>query len=239
MGIYDDRVKSIRKAEAGSHAEAYHNYELYSPGSWLSKPVKTVMDSLPYFDGYKQLRVLDLGSGIGRNAIAIAERFQNIECRIDCVDILEVAIEKLKENAQKYEVVNSIIGIVSSIDEFQIPIDRYDLILAISALEHINSVEAFENKLLEIKWGLRRNGIACFIVNSGVKECSKETGDARIPQFEVNIPTDKMLNLLMNSFNDWTVLKQTVVHQTYEIPRESGMSLVDTDVVTLVVRKMK
>ena len=76
-------------------------------------------------------------------------------------------------------------------------------------------------------------------MNSGVKECSKETGDARIPQFEVNIPTDKMLNLLMNSFNDWTVLKQTVVHQTYEIPRESGMSLVDTDVVTLVVRKMK
>lgn len=237
MGITDDRVKSIRQAEARSHVEAYQNFELYSPGSWLSKPVKTVMDILPYFDGYKQLRVLDLGSGIGRNAIAIAEHFQNIECRIDCVDILEVAIEKLKENAQKYKVLNSIAGIVSSIDEYSVPEDIYDFILAISALEHIGSKPLLIKKLTEIRNGLHTSGIACLIMNSSVQEHARSSGEALVPQFEVNIPTEEMLDILSVSFPGWNILKQTVVHQMYDIPRDTGLSHVDTDVVTFVVQK--
>ena len=237
MGSTTDRIKSIRQAEAKSHIEAYTNHELYSAGSWLSKPVKSALDILPCFDEYKQLRVLDLGSGIGRNAVAIARHFQCTDCQIDCVDILELAIEKLNDNADKYGVVHAINGIVSSIDDYLIHTDSYDLVLAISALEHINSVEAFADKLQEIRLGLRRNGIACLIVNSGVQESSIETGEERIPQFEVNIPTDTMLNLLTKSFPGWEVLKQTVVHQTYDIPRDIVFSHVDTDVVTYVVRK--
>lgn len=239
MGITDDRVSRIRQAEAKSHIEAYNHYALYSPGSWLSKPVKTVMEILPCFDGYKQLRGLDLGSGIGRNAIAIARHFQKIDCQIDCVDILEMAIEKLNENADQYAAAGSVNGIVSSIDDYLISAESYDFILAISALEHMNSVASFQEKLIEIRQGLRDGGIACFIVNSSVKECSKETGDERTAQFEVNLSTDKMMELLLKSFPDWAVLKQTVVHQKYDIPRESGISLVDTDVVTFVVRKRK
>lgn len=239
MGTADDRVSRIRQAEAKSHIEVYDNFTLYSPGSWLSKPVKTVMDILPCFDGYKQLRVLDLGSGIGRNAIAIARHFQKIDCQIDCVDILETAVEKLNENADQYGAAASVNGIVSAIDDYRISMGRYDFILAISALEHVNSAESFQDKLIEIRQGLRDGGIACFIVNSSVKECSKETGGECAAQFEVNLPTDKMLELLLKSFHDWAVLKQTVVHQKYDIPRESGICAVDTDVVTVVVRKGK
>lgn len=237
MGSTTDRIKRIRQAEAKSHIEAYMNHELYSVGSWLSKPVKSVLDILPCFDEYKQLRVLDLGSGIGRNAVAIARYFRSIDCQIDCVDILELAIEKLNDNADKHGVVNAINGIVSSLDDYLIHTESYDLVLAISALEHINSVEAFADKLQEISLGLRRNGIACLFVNSGVQESSIETGEERIPQFEVNIPTETMLNLLTKSFPGWEVLKQTVVHQTYDVPRDIVFSHVDTDVVTYIVRK--
>ena len=96
----DLTISKIRRAEAASHTEAYTNHELYTPGSWLAKPVKTVLELLPLFDGYTTFRGLDLGCGVGRNCIAAAQYLNHIPCQVDCVDILELAIEKLRENAE-------------------------------------------------------------------------------------------------------------------------------------------
>ena len=232
-----DRLNHIRQAEAASHTQAYSNHSLFSPGSWLAKPVKTVMDLLPPFEGYTAFRVLDLGSGVGRNCIPVAQHFSGIPCRVDCVDILELAITKLNENAQQYGAVNSIRGIVSAIDDYEITADSYDLVMAISAPEHIESPSAFVKKLAEIRNGLRHGGIACLIVNSGVIEHDKVTGQELLPQFEVNLPTSQMQDLFEKTFADWQVIKHTVVHQKYDIPRENGIADLETDVVTYVVRK--
>ena len=51
----------------------YEQYKLFEIGSWLYKPVKTVMDLMDHFEGQNNLQVLDLGSGIGRNSIPIAQ----------------------------------------------------------------------------------------------------------------------------------------------------------------------
>lgn len=233
----DTRIEKIRKAEAASHTEAYTTHVLFSPGSWLAKPVKTVMDLLPLFEGYTRFRALDLGSGIGRNSIPVAQYFKDIPCCVDCVDILELAIEKLKENAHQYGVEDCIHGIISPMDNYKIKADSYDLIMAISALEHIESQSSFEKKLYEIRDGLQPGGIACLIVNSGVIEHDKETGQELSPQFEVNLPTDQMQDLLEHTFTGWRIIKQTIVHQRYNIPREHGISDLETDVVTYVVRK--
>ena len=231
------RVGQIRKAEAESHTEAYTTHSLFSPGSWLAKPVKTVMELLPLFEGYTQFAALDLGSGVGRNCIPVAQHFCGIPCRVDCVDILELAITKLNENAQRYGVADCIRGIVSAIDDYEITADSYDLIMAISALEHIASQSAFEKKLAEIRDGLRLGGVACLIVNSGVVEHDKATGQKLPPQFEVNLPTSQMQDLLENTFAGWQVIKHTIVHQKYDIPRENGVADLETDVITYVVRK--
>lgn len=103
-----ERLDLIRKAEAESHTQAYTSHSLFSPGSWLAKPVKTVMELLPLFEGYTNFRALDLGSGVGRNSIPVAQHFSSIPCRVDCVDILELAIAKLNENAKQYGVENCI-----------------------------------------------------------------------------------------------------------------------------------
>ena len=231
------RLDEIRKAEAESHTQAYTSHSLFSPGSWLAKPVKTVMELLPLFEGYTQFVALDLGSGVGRNSIPVAQHFSGIPCRVDCVDILELAIAKLNENALQYGVENCIRGIVSSIDDYEIAADSYDLILAVSALEHIASQSAFEKKLTVIRDGLRHGGIACLIVNSGVVEHDKATGQELPPQFEVNLPTSQMQELLEKTFAGWQVIKHTIVHQKYDIPRENGIADLETDVVTYVVRK--
>ena len=54
MEQLQSRLDEIRKAEAESHTRAYTDYALFSPGSWLAKPVKTVMELLPLFEGYTQ-----------------------------------------------------------------------------------------------------------------------------------------------------------------------------------------
>ena len=122
-------------------------------------------------------------------------------------------------------------------DTFEISKESYDLILAVSSLEHIESRNAFEAKLQEIRFGLRHGGVACLIMNSGVVEHHKETGEPCEPQFEVNLATEETLRLLEEEFSGWQTIKHTIVHQKYDIPREEYISALETDVVTLVVRK--
>lgn len=48
-----------------------------------------------------------------------------------------------------------------------------------------------------------------------------------------------MKDLLENTFAGWKVIKHTIVHQKYDIPRENCIANLETDVVTYVVRKDK
>lgn len=174
------RLKEIRKNERKSHIEIYSNAELYKEGSWLIRPIKTVVDLIPLFDKYEEINVLDLGCGVGRN---------------------------------------------------------YDLVMAVSSLEHVDSKETFVNKLREIEHGIRKNGIVCLVVNSNIKEFDKKTGSEILPQFEVCLPTEEMQRIFEKAFSEWTVLKSTVVDQQYDIPRDSGICELKTSVVTFVAKK--
>lgn len=235
----DERLVRIRESERKSHTEIYMNEELYNSNSWLQKPIKTVTELSLLFDEYSELRVLDLGCGVGRNSIYIAERFNDKNCIIDCVDLLDIAIEKLEKNAIEHNVVRNINGIIKSIEEFKIENQSYDFIMAISALEHIDTEESFLTKLCEIKNGLRQNGIACLVINSNVTEMNIETNEVIDAQFEVNLSTEKLQEYLNNVFNGWEMLKTSVIKQEYNIPREMAVSRLQTDVVTYVVRKCK
>ena len=235
--ITETQLQKIRESERKSHIEMYSNEELFKEGSWLQKPIRTIVNLIPMFEDYRELHVLDVGCGIGRNCITIAQRYKDIDCEIDCVDILELAIEKLSENARKYGVEKNIRGIVLPIEEFEIKEDYYDLIIAVSALEHIDSKESFIEKLKEIERGIRDNGIICLVINSEVIEHDKETGKEIPAQFEVNLPTEELQSYLNEAFSSWKVIKSTVQKQQYDIPREQGISDLKTQVVTFVARK--
>ena len=231
-----ETLNSIRDAEKKSHIEIYSSAKLFEKGSWLQKPVKTVMDLVSFFDGYDSVKFLDLGCGVGRNCIPLAEKFSNTDCNIDCVDILEFAIEELKKNSVYYSVDKSINGIVSSIDDYFISADTYDMILAVSALEHIDSPESFSKKLLEIRNGTKKNGIVCLIINSEVSEIDIASGERLVPQFEVNLKTEELISLLDKNFCGWKLINSKIVEQHYDIPRENCTAALSTNVVTFVVQ---
>lgn len=232
-----ERINQIRISERNSHIKIYSKEELYKSNSWLNKPIRTVVDIIPYFKDYESLNVLDLGCGIGRNSIAVAQFCENITCNIDCVDLLELAIEKLNENAKIHDVDTSIHGVVQTIEDYHIVKEKYDFIMAISALEHINSKNAFKQKLIEIRNGIRQDGIVCLVINSNVQEWDKDTKQELDAQFEVNISTEELKKLLQDTFQNWEVIKFTTQEQYYDIPREKGLCELKTNVVTLVVQR--
>lgn len=233
----DDRLKQIRESEKQSHIEAYSNCELYKEGSWLRKPIKTILDIIPHFADASRLNVLDLGCGVGRNCIAIAQSFKNIPCKIDCVDILEFAIKKLYDNAEELGVASYINGVVAAIENYSIKENEYDLIIAVSALEHIDSEQSFLTKLSEIKNGIHSNGIVCLVINSDITENEKSTGKEIPAQFEVNLPTKKLQTILENTFSGFEIIRTAVSEQQYDIPRGDIISNLKTKVVTFVARK--
>ena len=233
----NNRLQQIRASEEESHTKVYSDSKLYQDNSWLKKPIKTVQELIPLFSAYKKLKVLDLGCGVGRNCIEVASKYKQIDCRVDGVDILPLAIEKLNENAMDQNVAEKIYGIVSSIEDYIIPNNFYDLIMAVSALVHVDNKESLHQKLLEIRDGIRKNGIACLIINSNVREYDKITKEQVPAQFEINLPTEELQIKLKEMYAGWTVQKSTVRDQQYDIPRERGVSELKTSVVTLVVRK--
>lgn len=236
----DTKTKQIRENEGISHTEIYTKEKLYDTDTWLKKPIKTIQEIIPLLFGCKGLRILDLGCGVGRNSIFLAEKLgTENDCRIDCVDILDIAIDKLNQYAIEYRVSDNINGIVCSIEDYIIQKNSYDLIIAVSALEHIDGEENFIKKLEEIKNGLKRNGVVCLVINSNVKEINTETLEELEPQFEVNLPSEKVLKYLDKNFVGFEITKKNVVTQEYNIPRGTLTSKLTTDVITFVAKSIK
>ncbi|MBQ2921084.1 MAG: GNAT family N-acetyltransferase [Oscillospiraceae bacterium] len=229
------RLTEIRRAEAESHTAAYESLELYAPGSWLSKPVKALGALLPLYAGRPGLRVLDLGSGVGRNAIACARELPG--CSVECVDILPVAIEKLLKNAEKMGVGESVRGITAPVDGFEIERNRYDLILAASVLEHLDARASVVRKLREISAGIRPGGAVLIVMNTGVREWDRETGEPLPPQFEVNLPPEEVRTLLGDAFCGWEILWDRCIHYEYQVPRRDRTAVISAEVVTFTARR--
>lgn len=232
------KIDAIRLSEKESHETLYKNNKLFEEGSFLYKPVKTVMDILPLLTNEKAVRVLDLGCGVGRNSIPITQYFAGKNCLIDCVDLLEIAIEKLEEYSKQFGVNNSIVKYKSAIEDFEITEDTYNLIIAVSALEHVATEKDFICVLEKIKHGIKKNGVICLCVNTEVVETDIKSGKLLDAQFEVNMKTVDMNDLLFKTFSDFNTLKSTVVQQEHAIKRNERDILIRTQVVTYVVQKL-
>ncbi|EJQ51336.1 hypothetical protein IEQ_02276 [Bacillus cereus BAG6X1-2] len=132
-----NRIDYIRQEEKKYHDLCYEQYKLFEAGSWLYKPVKTVMDMLTYFRGQKDLQILDLGSGVGRNSIPIAQKIMNTGSTVTCVDLLDSALTKLQVYSKEHGVFEYIKTELSAIEDYYIPPNTYNYIVAVSSLEHV------------------------------------------------------------------------------------------------------
>ncbi|NQX58438.1 class I SAM-dependent methyltransferase [Paenibacillus qinlingensis] len=231
------RITKIREEERKYHEACYENYKLFEEGSWLSKPVKTVMDTLSYFDGYDKVNVLDLGSGVGRNSIPIAQSLKHREGKVLCVDIMQSALTKLLVYSEQFGISGQIETHLSDIGEYDIPLNTFDYIVAVSSLEHVDSEQSFKRVLTNMAQGTKVNGVNCLIVNSNLQEIDKLTGEELVPLIELNLTTEHLYEILNEQYVGWDILLTTLNKLTFNIERNGRQILLKTDCLTYVARK--
>ncbi len=214
----------------------YENYKLFEEGSWLYKPVKTVMEQLSLLKGKRDIRVLDLGAGVGRNSIPIANELKHSARKVVCVDLLPSAIEKLSRYSKEYDVEEVIELENSDITDYQIKQNEYDYIVAVSSLEHVASESIFDSVLKKMAAGTKDGGLNCIIVNSEVEETDIQTNERLDALMEVNIKTEDMIGKLRSFYNGWEVVKEQVKPLKYKIVRNDKEVLLKTNAITYVVR---
>ena len=197
--------------------------------------MKALEALLPLYTDREGLRVLDLGSGVGRNAIACARALKSAQ--VTCVDILPMAIEKLLENAETFGVDRQIQGIAAPVDGYPVEQEGYDLILAGSVLEHLDSTASTLRTLDSICRGIRPGGAVMIVMNTGVKEWDVRTGENLDPQFEVNLPPEEAHALFARTFRGWEVLWDKTIHYEYEVPRGDRIAMISAEVVTYTARR--
>jgi 2-polyprenyl-3-methyl-5-hydroxy-6-metoxy-1,4-benzoquinol methylase len=232
-----DRISVIREEERKYHEDVYNNYNLFEAGTWLHKPVKTVMETLNYFSAYDYLEVLDLGCGIGRNSIPIAETMKERSGKIVCVDLLQTALDKLEMNSNQYNVSKYIDPHLSDIADFNIITNQYDYIVAVSALEHVESEAKLKRVLANMIAGTRVKGINCIIMNTNIEEIDEVTGDKLDPYIELNMTTQNLVNLFEEAYKEWKVTYTTVKPLEFNIERSGNRIVLKGDCLTYVVQR--
>jgi Predicted methyltransferase len=233
-----ERVERIRLEERNYHESVYEQHELFREGSWLHRPVRTVLEMLQLFENYSSLNVLDLGSGIGRNSIPIAQYMRGRkDGKVECVDLLETALNKLLQYSKQYGVEHLIEPKLSDLDHFRIEPNAYDYIIGVSALEHCSTKLVLEAKLQDMTRGTKMNGINCIIIGSNIKEQTLDGLRELDPRFEINLPEQEMLELLDNQYAGWEILKRSSSPLEFMIERESQPVKLFTTSITFAARK--
>ncbi|TCZ79268.1 class I SAM-dependent methyltransferase [Paenibacillus albiflavus] len=194
-----------RRQEISYHEKLYTEHKLFESGTWLAKPVKVVVETFDLLDAGSK-NVLDLGCGVGRNSIPIAQKLQAQGGNIYCVDLLQTAIEVLNQNAQKYDVQDLIVPIVADAEHYKIPELTFDYIISCSCLEHVSSESAFETVVRRLQAGTRAKGFNCILMSTEVMEQDLVTGEETAGVIELNLNTQHAIRLLQELYQDWEIL---------------------------------
>lgn len=207
---------SAREATRVYHRKLYASKILFQKGSsWLDKPEAEVLSVVRNnFFGKKGVKVLDLGSGVGRNAIPIAQMIGKLGGKVICVDFLNIAISKLYEYAKQYNTSQFIKGIVSPIEDFVIKPNMYDFIIAHSVLTHMENKEKMIQVMKDMAKGVKKNGFVYIYQITNHKEFDKETGKEHRLEGDVEISFAEASSLITTIYKGWTI--KTLTKNPYE-----------------------
>lgn len=236
-GFVINRIDEIRLKEKEYHDHCYENYKLFEQGSWLHKPVKTILDLFSLLNEKNEVHVLDLGCGIGRNSIPLAQRIGERKGKVVCVDLLQSAIDKLKIYSSEFGVTDKIECRLNDIGDYLIDPNHYDFIFGVSSIEHLENEATFDKVVSDMISGTRVGGINCFIISTNVSETIIDSGNEIEPIYELNFETEYLIKKFQAAYVQWEILKLTVKPYEVEIEREGRRILLRGDVVTWAVQR--
>ncbi len=193
-------LNAARERTRDYHEQYYGRHELYAPGSWLAQSDPRLPALAAGLTA--ESRVLDLGCGVGRNTIELTKR---CGAHVTAVDILPSAIEKLTAYASRHGVSERVLAICSEMEEFALEADSFDLILAVSAIEHVGSMPTLRRLLSQIAGATRAGGRVLITTSTGRNVADAVTGEPVETKVETPLTATQAVELLEGVFRNWGI----------------------------------
>lgn len=192
------------------HKAYYCRFKLFEKDSWLEAPDRSLMDLVAFLDGSPQ--ILDLGCGVGRNAVPMAQALKKTKRNgtVTGVDVLAESIDMLKEYAAEYGVAEIIKAVVADNDDFVIEPESYDLIAAVSTLEHCHGKDRVKELMAEIGAGTRHGGFVRIEMTTDRRVTDVATSEAIPTYVETPLTRLEVEDMINDVFKGWNVLKSTI-----------------------------
>jgi len=208
--------EKARNETISYHKLYYSRHQLFEENSWLAKPdaglMKLVEEELigstdlvtSKAGKTAPLQLLDLGCGVGRNAVPVAMALAqaDVEAKLLGVDVLAESIEILAKNSATYCVDHIVEGLVADNDQFAIEPGHFDLIAAISVVEHCAGKAKVLKLLKSIADGLKPGGLARIEMTTDRNVIDLSTKQAVPTHVETPLSERQVKEMLAESFTD-------------------------------------
>jgi SAM-dependent methyltransferase len=197
------RILNAREENQKVHDRLYEECELFKDESWLKAPCNFVLKSFDLIQTEGPHQILDLGCGVGRHAIPAAKKFP--DCEIDCVDILDSALIRLKQNAISHGVEKNIRQVKQYLDYYQ-PLLPISLVIACSSLEHCQSFDTMKTFIAKLIDDTKKGGIHCFMIGCDISCTNVSNNEQYDPLTTFDLSSSQCMDFLKESYNNHEIL---------------------------------
>ncbi|OGG78077.1 hypothetical protein A3A36_02830 [Candidatus Kaiserbacteria bacterium RIFCSPLOWO2_01_FULL_52_12b] len=234
-------MNKAQRATQEYHKEFFKRARLFEEGTWIAESENNLLKLVKEcFGDKKDVRILDLGCGVGRNAIPIAKIIGPNGGTVTCVDVLDIAIEKLKENSREHGVSNYIKSEVEEVEKFSIKESYYDLILSFSVLEHgVSNENSFFKVIRDIKNGTKKGGLNYLGITTNLEELDAKTLEKLPKDIVYDASFEEAKSDLKNMYKDWEIISSEKSFYKEEYVKNGRMIIWQSDFLTFVTRNSR
>jgi cyclopropane fatty-acyl-phospholipid synthase-like methyltransferase len=195
-------LEEARLRERNYHIAFYAKHTLGDAGTWLAGPAPYALDSLRYVP-QNATRALDLGAGIGRHAIPIAQ-YLGPGSEAVCIDILASALGTLHDNAREAGIDSRMTTLVADAEAYE-PEGLFDFVLSVSAIEHVSSRQSLRALISRLQAATQVGGVHCFMIATQHQWLDAATSEPIEPLVELNMTAHEMQDMLRQQYEDWKI----------------------------------
>ncbi len=216
-----DAFARARAETINYHEQYYGKHKLFQSGSWLSEPDPKVAELSARVSSITNCSILDLGAGVGRNAIPIAKALSS-GSQVVCVELITSATDQLKRYAREHQVADRITVVNDDFEKVSFSPAQFDLVLGISTLEHCSSYENLVALVTRLQQWTKPSGLNYFNFSTSRKVVSFETGEPIETLVETRLQTEAWLERLASLYSSWNIEKLATMEPYSEVLEYNG-----------------
>jgi tellurite methyltransferase len=228
-----------RAETVGYHEQYYSKHRLFDAGSWLEKPDPKIEELGPRMASVNACRVLDLGAGVGRNAIPLA-RMLNSDAEITAVELLPMAADLMSKYTHEHLVAGKVQVVCSDYEQVAFPDGKFHLVLGISVLEHCSNHDNLVALIKRLQKATAVGGIHYMNFSTSRKVKDHATGEPIETFVETPLQTEAWLRELGELYAGWDLEILDRMPSYAEVLTYNGKQVLWTsDELEIQARKLK